>query len=90
MTTVVWHSVVWQYVDPAERAAVDALLAEVGSRATDSAPLARVCLEPERVGGDQFVFRVHVQRWPGGERVHVADALGHGPPVRWTGATLKA
>jgi hypothetical protein len=86
-TTVVWHSVVWQYVDPAERAAVDALLERVGSRATSTAPLARVSLEPERVGED-FTFRVHVQRWPDGERVHVADALGHGPPVRWTGARI--
>lgn len=88
-TTVVWHSVVWQYVDPAERVAVDALLDDVGRRATAAAPLARVSLEPERVGGGDFTFRVHVQRWPGGDRVHVADALGHGPPVRWTGATLN-
>lgn len=86
VTTVVWHSVVWQYVDPAERRAVDALLDRVGARATADAPLARVTLEPEQVGGS-FVFRLHVQRWPTGERVHVADALGHGPPVRWTGAT---
>jgi hypothetical protein len=76
VTTVVWHSVVWQYVDPAERHAVDALLARVGD-----ARLARVSLEPQRVGG-HVTFQVHLQRWPG-ERVHVADALGHGPPVRW-------
>jgi hypothetical protein len=87
VTTVVWHSVVWQYVDPAERRAVDALLARVGARARADAPLVRISLEPEQVAGS-FVFRVHVQRWPTGERVHVADALGHGPPVRWTGAKL--
>ena len=84
--TVVWHSVVWQYVDPAEQAAVDLLLADLGSRATAQAPLARVSLEPERAADGAFVFRVHVQLWPSGERVHVADALGHGPPVRWTGS----
>ena len=88
LTTVVWHSVVWQYVDPAERRAVDALLARVGAGASSTAPLARVSLEPERVGGGDFTFRVHLQRWPTGDRVHVADALGHGPPVRWTGATI--
>lgn len=88
MTTVVWHSLVWQYVDPAERRAVDALLERVGARATEEAPLARVTLEPEKIGGGDVTFRVHLQRWPGGERVHVADALGHGPPVRWTGATI--
>ena len=86
VTTVVWHSVLWQYVDPHEQRAVDALFDRVGQQATATAPLARVSLEPERVGGGTFTFRVHVQRWPTGERVHVADALGHGPPVRWTGA----
>ena len=90
VTTVVWHSVVWQYVDPAERVAVDALLAAVGAAATEAAPLARISLEPERVAAGDFVFRVHVQRWPTGERVHVADALGHGPPVRWNGARIRS
>ncbi len=85
LTTVVWHSVVWQYVDPAERRAVDALMVRAGRNATADARLARVTLEPERVGDGNFTFRVHVQLWPHGDRVHVADALGHGPPVRWTG-----
>jgi hypothetical protein len=80
VTTVVWHSVVMQYVDPAERAAVDALLDERGATATELAPLARLSLEPDSGGPD---FRVHLQRWPGGERRHLADANGHGPPVRW-------
>lgn len=81
-TTLVWHSVVWQYIDPAERAAVDALLA--GHR---GGPVVRAAMEPERIGED-FVFRVRLTRWPSGESVHVADAHGHGPPVVWTGATL--
>ncbi len=88
VTTVVWHSVVWQYVAPEERAAVDALLARAGTAATEAAPLVRVSLEPERVGGGDVAFRVHVQRWPTGERVQVADALGHGPPVLWNGARI--
>ena len=81
-TTVVWHSVVWQYIDPVERKAVDDLLAQAGRR------LVRIGLEPEAVDGT-FVFRAHVTTWPGGRRVHLADALGHGPPVRWTGATIE-
>jgi hypothetical protein len=74
---------VLQYVDPAERDAVDALLAR-----HTGPPVVRASMEPER-SGDTWVFRVHLQRWPRGERVHVADAHGHGPPVRWTGATLE-
>lgn len=89
MTTVVWHSVIWQYVDPDERAAINDVLSEAGARATELSRLARVSLEPQRVGGGDYVFQVHVQTWPGGERVHVADASGHGPPVRWKGAALS-
>jgi len=83
VTTVVWHSVVMQYVDPEERRRVEDLLAERGARATEAAPLVRLSLEPVQVGGASYVFQVHLQRWPGGERRHVADAHGHGPPVRW-------
>jgi hypothetical protein len=86
VTTVVWHSVVWQYVDPAEREAVDALLREVGGRATS--PLVRLSMEPEQVRGGGWVFRLHAQSWPSGRRVHLADPLGHGPPIRWTGAKM--
>lgn len=82
VTTLVWHSVVWQYVDPEERAAVDALLAEAGAAATEDAPLARASMEPERVDG-RWVFRVRLQRWPDGGVTHLADAQGHGPPVVW-------
>jgi hypothetical protein len=89
VTTVVWHSVVWQYMDPEERRVVNDLLSDAGSRATDARRLARVSLEPSRIGGGDYSFQVHVQTWPGGERLHVADATGHGPPVHWLGATLE-
>jgi hypothetical protein len=82
VTTLVWHSVVWQYVDPAERAAVEALLAQAPPSVVQAG------MEPERVG-DDWVFRVHLQRG-GCPRVHVADAHGHGLPVRWTGANIGA
>ncbi|MCU1600047.1 MAG: hypothetical protein JWO22_756 [Frankiales bacterium] len=82
LLTVVWHSVVWQYVDPAERKAVEELLATAERR------VVRVSLEPEAVDGS-YVFRVHATTYPSGRRVHLADALGHGPPVRWTGARIE-
>ncbi|MCW2673910.1 MAG: hypothetical protein JWP14_2499 [Frankiales bacterium] len=82
VTTVVWHSVVWQYVDPAERTAVDQLLQDARQ------PLVRISLEPEAVDGG-YLFRVHATCYPSGRRVHLADALGHGPPVRWTGARIE-
>ncbi|MCU1596215.1 MAG: hypothetical protein JWO12_3607 [Frankiales bacterium] len=84
VTTVVWHSVVWQYIDPQERKAVDALVDRVGGRT--SRRLVRISMEPDQLSGGDYRFRVHVQAWPGGQQVHVADCMGHGPPVRWTGA----
>ena len=87
VTTLVWHSVIWQYVHPDERAAVDELLGEAGA---DLGPrLVRARMEPNRAPEDLLAFSVDVQRWPGGEWVHVGDAHGHGPPVRWTGAIME-
>jgi hypothetical protein len=76
VTTVVWQSVMWQYVDPEERDAVDALLDGVDW------PVVRASMEPEDLG-DRWEFVVRVQRLPGGEREAVAECHGHGPPVRW-------
>jgi hypothetical protein len=76
VTTVVWQSVMWQYVDPEERDAIDALLDGVGF------PVVRASMEPEDLG-DRWEFVVRVQRLPGGERHAVAECHGHGPPVRW-------
>jgi hypothetical protein len=83
VATVVWHSVVRQYLSLPERAAVDRLLAEAGERATEEAPLVRLSLEPERVAESTFRFVVGVTRWPGGRSQVLAECLGHGPPVRW-------
>ncbi len=83
VVTVVWHSVVRQYVDPVEWRRVRALLADAGARATPEAPLAQLSMEPEQVGGGSYVFRLELQTWPGGERRLLADCLGHGPPVTW-------
>ena len=83
VATVVWHSVVWQYLDRAERAAVQEILAAAAARATPAAPLAHLSLEPERVGDGPFRFPVELTVWPGGETRALAKAKGHGPPVRW-------
>jgi hypothetical protein len=81
--TVVWHSVVRQYLTPEERADVDALLAAAGARATDTAPLVRLSLEPEKKTHFTFRFLVEMTAWPGGESRLLAECLGHGPPVSW-------
>jgi hypothetical protein len=79
--TVVWHSVVRQYLDRAERTALTELVQEAGSRATPEAPLAHLWLEPQR--GDGGRFRLGLSTWPGGRTGVLADCQGHGPPVVW-------
>jgi hypothetical protein len=84
VATVVWHSVVRQYMAPEERSRVQHLLREAGARATADAPLAHLFLEPERVGGGDFRFVIGLTLWPGPQSVTLGEARGHGPPVVWS------
>jgi hypothetical protein len=81
VVTVVWHSVVWQYVPPDERTRITQAIEVAGRRATPAAPVAHLSLEPEHVEHGGFVLRLRT--WPGGEQRLLADAQGHGPPVVW-------
>ncbi len=82
--TVVFHSIVMQYVDPDERAAIDALFERAGARATADAPLARLALEP---ANDYANLRLTV--WPGGREELLAECGYHGLPVRWQERTFS-
>ena len=77
--TVLWHSVVRQYLDPAERAAVASRVAELGAAATPAARFAHLFLEPVREGG----FPVSLTAWPGGEERILGRAAAHGIPATW-------
>lgn len=81
--TVLWHSVVRQYIDPAERAEIDALVAAAGARATGTAPLTVVGME--NVGEIDALsrFEVTLTSWPGGSQELLATAAGHGIPTTW-------
>ncbi|MGI8754813.1 MAG: DUF2332 domain-containing protein [Acidimicrobiales bacterium] len=78
VTTVVAHSITLQYLSPAERTAMVAVITEAGQRASDAAPVAWLRLEP---GGDQA--DLYLTRWPGGETRLLATSAYHGPPVVW-------
>ncbi len=82
--TVVWQSVVQQYLSPRERDAVADVLAQAGARATSSAPLVHLALEPARVDDALDAFRLTARSWPGGDVVELASAQSHGPPVVWS------
>ncbi len=79
--TVVWQSVVAQYLEPCDRARIDELVAQAGTTATYETPLVYARMEPgiHSVRG----FGVVATTWPEDESAVVAVAGDHGPPVRW-------
>jgi hypothetical protein len=74
--TVVFHSIVAQYLTEAERDALAALLKVAGERADDRAPLAWLRMEPAGERAD-----LHLTTWPGGEVRRLGSAGYHGDPV---------
>lgn len=77
--TVVWHSVVWPYVDVAERTEIERILQAAAARATPTAPLALAGMEYV----DDSRFEVRVRTWPQGRHDLLATTAGHGIPTTW-------
>lgn len=76
VTRVLMHSVVWQYLGDARRAAITAMMTDAAARATADRPLAWVRMEPDRVLQRQELI---IQSWPGhGEAQMLATAHAHG------------
>ena len=84
VTTVLWHSVMWQYMSGAEQQAVTARLEELGGEATQRRPFAHLCFEPQRRARDAGIeFLVVLRTWPGDDRVVLGSAAPHGLPTMW-------
>ncbi|CAN5900878.1 DUF2332 domain-containing protein [soil metagenome] len=82
--TVLWHSVMWQYVDAAERSVVAGHVRRLSEQASDQAPFVHLILEPwRRAAGAAREFLVVAQAWPGGVQHVLGEAQPHGVPVRW-------
>jgi hypothetical protein len=80
LTTVLFHSVVWQYLPPATQQRIVAALERVGSMAPESTPLAWLRMEPASKGGDA---QLRLTTWPGAREQLLADADFHGRWVSW-------
>jgi hypothetical protein len=74
--TVLYHSIVSQYLSDEEQATLFDHVRQAGARATADAPLAWLRMEPADDLAD-----VHLTLWPGGEERHLARAGYHGSPV---------
>ncbi|WP_062217670.1 DUF2332 domain-containing protein [Streptomyces sp. NBRC 109706] len=82
--TVVWHSVLRQYVSTDEWAAVERELARLAASATPEAGFAHIAFEPGVRGGEAaFWLSVRVGDEP---EQPLATAHPHGVPARWLGA----
>lgn len=78
--TVLFHSIVWQYLSNVDRARFKEALAAAGQAATHDNPLAWLRFEP---AGD--VAEVRLQLWPGSKDRLLARSGFHGKPVQWLG-----
>ena len=84
MLTVLWHSIMWQYLSTPEQEAVAAKIDALGGRARSDAPFAHVTLEPHRRTPESpLEFAVRARHWPSGDDRLLAVCSPHGPPVTW-------
>ena len=81
-TTVLYHSIMWQYVPASTQAAIRDSIEREGARAQPAAPLAWLRFEPSRTGTRP---ELQLDLWPGPRSVVLASAHPHGASVRWLG-----
>lgn len=87
---VVWHSAMWMYLSPDERAAIETALGDLGAQADAHSPLVHIGLEPlQDREGSQHRFVLAMTTWPGlggvpaGIEVPWGATPPAGTPVEW-------
>jgi hypothetical protein len=82
--TVLWHSMMWQYLERDDQQAVRARIEALGAQATAGRGFAHLFLEPiRRTPQDEHEFLLVLRAWPGGERRVLGVAAPHGLPTTW-------
>ncbi|MDZ7675634.1 MAG: DUF2332 domain-containing protein [Acidimicrobiales bacterium] len=79
MATVIYHSIVLQYLPRETFRRMRETLDEAGHRATHDAPLFWLRMEPAGEVAD-----IGLRSWPGGNDRVLGTTDYHGPPVAWT------
>jgi hypothetical protein len=77
-STVVFHTIVWQYLGRTIQDRVKGAIETAGRRARRDRPLAWLRLEP---AGEMAELRLKI--WPGGDETLLAKSGYHGRPVIW-------
>jgi hypothetical protein len=85
--TVVFHSVVWQYLGADEQQSAQATIEQAGAAASARSPVAWLRLEPhaEPIRGCELRLTL----WPGGEERVLAMCDYHGRWIRWDPAAVE-
>jgi hypothetical protein len=81
-TTVLWHSVMWQYLPVAAQRSVTARLEALGEGSSASRRLAHTSVEPVRRDPEPE-FLVVLRAWPGGDEQVLGHTVPHGVPTTW-------
>lgn len=79
VTRVLLHTVVWQYIPPDKREALEALIAATGAAADHERPFAHLAVE----GDGEPEARIDLAVWPPGETLLLGRADFHGRWVDW-------
>lgn len=77
---IVMHSVFWQYVPPAAREQLYALIQQAGANATPSRPFGWLKFEP---GPQIYTMELKLRLWPSGDDFHLANCHSHGSEINW-------
>lgn len=78
--TVIFHSIMWDYMSTATQDYISMQIRRAGARATEAAPVAWLRLEPDR----PLAFPVlKLTLWPSGEERVLGAAHFHGASVQW-------
>jgi hypothetical protein len=78
VATVVFHSIVWQYLSNIDRERFKSAMAAAGQAATHDYPLAWLRFEPAGNAAE-----VRLRLWPGSQDQILARSGFHGKPVQW-------
>lgn len=83
-TTVLWHSVVWQYLSADEQGEVTGHVEQLGAAADARRRFVYLRAEPSRrAPGSEHEFLVRMRSWPGGDDRILGSTAAHGLPTTW-------
>jgi len=79
VATVVFHSIVWQYIPGDDRVELEAIILAAGQRAGRKAPFAWLRMEPK----SPKAAALDLTLWPGGKTERLAEVDYHGRWIHW-------